>query len=391
MLISWLRQLMNKRVTTYRRPTKLAKRKVWFLAVEALEDRTVPAFLAPLSAATSFTASATAVGDFNGDGIPDIVSVGSLSGRGAVDVQLGNGDGSFQAEKISNSGNTSPIQVKVGDLNGDGKLDVVVLGSYYIDSLTVLKGNGDGTFQPPTPYSYSIPPTEIQLGDVNGDGHPDLIAGNHFFSTTSVMLNDGTGHFGPKVDSGGVLTPSDLATADFNGDGKLDVVSTSQYGSGVNVQLGNGNGTFLTPKPYLTGASPMRSLSAISTATASPTSLSPTTATPMPSSSATATGLSSRLSPTTSGFIPKTFTRATSTATAKSTSLSGRAPASPLNWAMATAPSRPRPSSPPRPAAASSRRTSTPTVSPTLPNRALSPSPCRLTTALRSSTRPAAR
>ena len=254
----WFRRWLASRAKNQlpRRQQKQSGRRGFHPALESLEDRLAPAFLAPVNTAAGVTANSMAVGDFNNDGIPDIVSVGSISGRGVISVGLGNGDGTFQPAKICNSGNTDPLQVRVADFNGDGKLDVVCLGSYYIDSLTVCTGNGDGTFQPPTPYTYSIPPTEIEVGDMNGDGHPDLIEGNHFFNTTSVQLNDGTGHFGAKIDSVGVITPSAVKAADFNGDGKADIVSTSTYynfGTGVNVQLGNGNGTLQAPKTYLTG------------------------------------------------------------------------------------------------------------------------------------------
>ena len=253
MLPWWVRQIFRKRPTGPVQRTRSPKSQ---LRLVALEDRAVPAFLAPASSSNGIGYSPdTATGDFNGDGIADVVSIGSLSGRGVVSVSLGNGDGTFQAAQLSNSGNSSPLQIRVADFDGDGKQDVVTLGSYYIDTLTVLKGNGDGTFQAPTPYSYSVPPTEIEVADMNGDGHSDLIAGNHFFNTTSVMLNDGTGRLGPKVDSVGVVSPSDLATGDFNGDGKLDVVSTGMYG-GVNVQLGNGNGTLQAPKSYGTAGTP---------------------------------------------------------------------------------------------------------------------------------------
>ncbi|HYT89649.1 MAG TPA: VCBS repeat-containing protein [Gemmataceae bacterium] len=213
-MFAWIRKIFDHSTQrTHRRPVR-PRRQTFRPAFEGLESRTVPAFLAPVSTAASVTANSLALGDFNGDGLADIVSVGNISGRGVISVSKGNGDGTFQAAKISNSGNSNPLQVRVADFDGDGHLDVVCLGSSYIDSLTVRKGNGDGTFQPPTPYTYSIPPTEIEVGDVNNDRRPDLIEGNHFFSTTGVRMNDGTGHFGPKVDSPGVIAPTTVETAE---------------------------------------------------------------------------------------------------------------------------------------------------------------------------------
>src|SRR4051812_43010191 len=136
------------------------------------------------------------------------------------------------------------MDVEVGDFDGDGKEDVVTIAQYYTGGVTVIKGNGDGSFQPYQSYTVATPPTEIQVEDVNDDGHPDLVAGNHYFGTVSIFLNDGTGNLGPKPDSA-VPSPASVAVADVNGDGKEDIISTNQTQAGtVSVQLGNGNGTF---------------------------------------------------------------------------------------------------------------------------------------------------
>ena len=232
-------------------------RRRTFLRVEGLEDRRVPAFLAPIDFATGATTVAAGVGDFNGDGFIDVVSVGNLSGRGVATVELNDGTGHFRASAPSPTGN-SPVAVTVGDFDGDGKQDIATLASYYTGGLTVLKGNGDGTFQPPEIYTVQTPPTEFQAEDVNGDGRPDLVAGNHYFNTVSVFLNNGTGAFLPKVDYPGGGSPTSVGLADFNGDGKADIVATNQSAAGtVTVQLGTGTGSFLPATSAPAGPAPL--------------------------------------------------------------------------------------------------------------------------------------
>jgi FG-GAP-like repeat len=233
----------KSRASRRRRAARHAVVKCW-LGLEGLEERTVPAFLAPVSLAGSASIVAAAVGDFNGDGFKDIVTVGEVSGRGVVTVELNHGDGTYTAGPSADTGN-SPVSVEVGDFNGDGKLDVVTIAQYYTGGVTVIKGNGDGSFQPYTSYTVQIPPTSIEVADVNGDGHPDLVASNHYFNTTDIFLNDGTGTFGPKNSFTAGGAPTSVAIADMNGDGKVDVVSTNQTQAGtISVQLGNGDGTF---------------------------------------------------------------------------------------------------------------------------------------------------
>src|SRR5690242_8202268 len=130
MVLSWIRKLWRRPSGTFRHPIRRPVRpRRLHLGLETLEDRAVPAFLAPVSAAAGVTVNDMAVGDFNGDGIRDVVAVGNISGRGVISVELGNGDGTFQAAQLSNSGNSNPLQVRVADFDGDGKLDVVCLGS----------------------------------------------------------------------------------------------------------------------------------------------------------------------------------------------------------------------------------------------------------------------
>ena len=223
---------------------------------QALESRTLFSFVAAVGYPVGAAANGVAVGDFNGDGHADVVTVNSASGGGTANVMLNNGDATFQAPISSPTGNT-PVGVRVGDFNGDGKQDIAVIGSYYISALTVLYGNGDGTFQAPQSYNFNTPPTEIDIADVNGDGHPDLIMANRFFSTVSVMLNNGDGTFAPKADFFAGSAPEQVQAADFNGDGKIDLVCNNDLGAGtISVLKGNGDGTFQPRVTYSAGLYP---------------------------------------------------------------------------------------------------------------------------------------
>src|SRR5580700_5742655 len=190
---------------------------------KARPDAAGPVF----GAATSFAAGGgigqSATADFNGDGIPDLAVVSCnlsscSSGPASVAVLLGNGDGSFQAPAVYATGSFQLTSVAVGDFNGDGVPDLAV-ASQCASSVTcgtgavsVLLGNGDGTFQSPIPYSTE---TGISLFVVTGD---------------------------------------------FNGDGNLDLAVANQAiqpgaNSSIAILLGNGDGTFQAPVSYSTGAS----------------------------------------------------------------------------------------------------------------------------------------
>ena len=241
----WIGKLFGSPKLTIVRPKSSRKRDPMRLGVESLECRDVPAFLAPTSFNAGFTVSAATTADMNGDGKMDIVSVGNISGKGVVSVSMNNGDGTYTQGRQYYTGN-SPVAVKVGDFDGDGKQDIVTLAAYYTGALTTLNGNGDGSFQPYVSYTVLTPPTDVEVRDVNGDGHPDLVAVNDYFSTLSVFTNTGLGKFGPKVDYAAGSQPWSVGTADFNGDGKADAVATNLSGTagGLGFFAGNGTGGF---------------------------------------------------------------------------------------------------------------------------------------------------
>ncbi len=183
--------------------------------------------------------------DVNGDGIPDMLTANS--GDNTVSVLLGNGDGTFQNAEIFLVG-TFPDSVAVADLNGDGIPDFVTANRggppYYGGTVSVLLGNGDGTFQKALPYPVGTYPLAVAVADVNGDGIPDIVTANGGDTTLSVLLGNGNGTFQSNLTVPVGESPDSVAVADVNGDGRPDIVTANLFGSSVSVLLGNGDGTF---------------------------------------------------------------------------------------------------------------------------------------------------
>jgi hypothetical protein len=237
-----------------------------------------------------YAAISLAVGDVNGDGKPDLLVANSCgssdncAGNGTVGVLLGKGDGTFQPAVAYSSGGFLAVSVAVGDVNGDGKPDLLVANQCTDDlcangSVGVLLSNGNGTFQPAVAYSSGgYDAISVTVGDVNADGMPDVLVvntcpadtnnaceNNLVNGTVGVLLGKGDGSFQPAVtyNSGGYI-PTSVALADVNGDGRLDVVVAHQCASGgncvtgsgaamvgtVSVLPGNGDGTFQEAASY---------------------------------------------------------------------------------------------------------------------------------------------
>ena len=194
--------------------------------------------------------------DVNGDGIPDLIVANSAGNN--VGVMLGNGNGTFQAERTFTTGaNSDPYAVTVADVNGDGKPDIIV-ANYNSGNVGILLGNGNGTFQGEMISLVGSGPDSVAVADVNDDGKPDIIVANKGSNNVSVLLGTGSGSFmGQQTYSTGPSSqPSSVAAADVNGDGKLDVVVANYNSGSVGVLLGNGNGTFGGESGFLVGTGP---------------------------------------------------------------------------------------------------------------------------------------
>jgi hypothetical protein len=212
-------------------------------------------FMEPV-AGQSVGNGSVAAADFNSDGSTDVATT---TGAGVIAVFLGNGAGEFQpAVNYPVQAGDSPSEgLQTADVNGDGKLDLIV-AIEYPPAVQVLLGNGDGTFQSPITLSLAIGPSALAVGDFNGDGKPDLAVAGYYPSSVVVYLGigDGTFRVGPSFPVPAL--PAGLAVGDLNRDGNLDLVVTADADAVVTVELGNGDGTFSPRVPNDTGATAER-------------------------------------------------------------------------------------------------------------------------------------
>jgi hypothetical protein len=212
------------------------------------------------------TADTLASGDFNRDGVPDLVVVNNgINQFGTISVLLADGVGGFLPPVSYSVGGSTPVWAAVADFNRDHNPDIAISVT-TTDSVAVLLGNGDGTFQPAMNYTVGGGPQGITTGDLNGDGNPDVISADECgddpacrAGTVSVLLGRGDGTFEPRIVSPEGLFPLSVAVANFNGDSHLDLAVANPCGAdltcvsngGIGIMLGNGDGTFQPVTIYL--------------------------------------------------------------------------------------------------------------------------------------------
>jgi hypothetical protein len=203
------------------------------------------------------------IADFNGDGIPD-VAIANYS-DGTLTILLGKGDGTFTpAPGAPISGLFDPNHLVIGDFNHDGKLDIAMGTSYYNGAVTILLGNGDGSFTPAPGASITVGNSfqsviSLATGDFNGDGVQDIAvgvsnngSGMQYGGVLVVLLGKGDGTF-QQLPAANLVQNPFLTTGDFNRDGLTDLAIVDFYVNDIAIYLGVGNGTFQeAPKSPLT-------------------------------------------------------------------------------------------------------------------------------------------
>jgi subtilisin-like proprotein convertase family protein len=214
-----------------------------------------PSF-SPTNFAAGMNPTNLAVADFNNDTKPDLAVTNQVSND--VSVLLGNGDGSFGAQTLVSVG-SSPYAIVAGKFNADNNWDLAVTNSGS-NNVSILLGSGNGTFSAAANFFAGSSPISIATGDFNNDAKADLAVANFggFFSgSVSVLLGTGTGAFAAGTSVRTRTQPAFVAVARFNGDANDDIVVANFGSDSVSTYFGNGAGQFQLSQNLATGAGPV--------------------------------------------------------------------------------------------------------------------------------------
>ncbi|MEG4818339.1 Calx-beta domain-containing protein, partial [Microcoleus sp. K5-D4] len=195
-----------------------------------------------------------AVADFNKDGNSDLVTANNLTNN--VSLLLGNGDGTFGTATYFGVG-SSPYTVAVGDFNGDGNSDLAT-ANQSSNNVSILPGNGNGTFGAATNLSVGSNPYFVLVGDFNKDSKSDFATANFGSSSVSIVLQNADGTFAPATNFTVGNSPNYIALGDFNGDNNPDLATSNEGGSNnVSILLGTGTGSFSAATNFGVGTQPL--------------------------------------------------------------------------------------------------------------------------------------
>ena len=197
-----------------------------------------------------------AVGDLDGDGEQDDLAVANRFDDN-VSVLLGDGSGSFSAQTTFAVGD-APTSVAVGDLDGDGEQDDLAVANDFDYNVSVLLGDGSGGFSAQTTFASGDGPYSVAVGDLDGDGEQDdLAVANAFDNNVSVLLGDGSGGFSAQTTFASGNSPRSVAVGDLDGDGEQDDLAVANIlDDNVSVLLGDGSGGFSAQTTFASGNSP---------------------------------------------------------------------------------------------------------------------------------------